>query len=84
MISKLSSHLFWDVDINKINPKIHASFIIERVLKKGNLTDLKLLSKIFDSDQLVSSIKNLKNLDPKSANFAQIYFDIPKNEMLKA
>lgn len=81
LISKLSGHLFWDVEINKINPDIHSSFIIERVLKKGNLEDLNLLSQIFETKKIVSTIKNLNNIDPKSANFAHIYFDIPKNEM---
>lgn len=81
LVSKLSKHLFWDVEVEKINPDIHASFIVERVLKKGNLEDLNLLSNFFSSNQINTIIKNLKNLDPKSANFAHIYFNIPKNEM---
>jgi hypothetical protein len=81
LISKLSKHLFWDVDIEKINIDIHAPFIIERVLNKGTLQDFQLLNRIFSSDETISTVKNLKNLDPKTANFAHIYFDIPKNEM---
>jgi hypothetical protein len=81
LVSKLSKHLFWDVEVEKINPDTHASFIVERVLKKGTLQDFGLLNQIFSSDQTISTVKNLKNLDPKSANFAHIYFNIPKNEM---
>jgi len=81
LVSKLSKHLFWDVEVEKLNPDIHASFIVERVLKKGTLQDFSLLNQIFSSEQTISIIKNLKNLDPKTANFAHIYFDIPKNEM---
>ncbi|WMN11296.1 hypothetical protein QYS49_37870 [Marivirga salinae] len=82
LVSKFSGHLFWDVEIEKINSDKHAPFLIERVLKKGNLEDLNLLSQIFETKKIVSIVKELKNLDPKSANFAHIYFDIPKNEMI--
>ncbi|SMG37514.1 hypothetical protein SAMN05661096_02459 [Marivirga sericea] len=81
LLSKLSKHLFWDVEVEKINPDTHASFIIERVLKKGTLQDFNVLNQIFSSEQTISIVKNLKHLDPKTANFAHIYFDIPKNEM---
>lgn len=81
LVAKLSKHLFWDVEVDKINPDTHASFIIERVLKKGTLQDFNVLNQIFGSKKTISTVKNLKNLDPKTANFAHIYFNIPKNEM---
>ena len=38
-IQKLSPHLFWDVDVNKISWDDHKIFIVQRILEYGLLSD---------------------------------------------
>ena len=38
-ISLLSRHLFWDMDVNKVNLDTCPAQIIQRVLEYGNLKD---------------------------------------------
>ena len=42
-LQQLSPHLFWDVDIDKVEIDQHAKFIIRRVTDRGTLTDVKAL-----------------------------------------
>lgn len=42
-ISKLSPHLFWDIDISKADMDTCPAQIIQRVLEYGNLEDWHLI-----------------------------------------
>lgn len=43
MLSKLSNHIFWDVNKEDVNPEDHACWLIERVVTHGTLDDWKLI-----------------------------------------
>lgn len=47
-ISLLSRHLFWDMDVNKVNLDTCPAQIIQRVLEYGNLKDWQLIYHIMD------------------------------------
>jgi len=42
-LQDLSGHLFWDIDFQNIDVQKHQTMIIERVMTRGNLKDLKIL-----------------------------------------
>ncbi|NJN77776.1 MAG: hypothetical protein HC803_05130 [Saprospiraceae bacterium] len=44
-VHNLSPHLFWDVDVNEVDLDNHAAFILERVMRYGQLSDWILIKK---------------------------------------
>jgi hypothetical protein len=74
-------NLFWDVDIQKIDIKKNNKFIIERVLVRGGMNDVKKIFSIYGNDKIIAVIKESKNLDKLTHNFCSGYFNIPKQLM---
>lgn len=73
--------LFWDVDIQKMNIEKNKKFIIERVLVRGGMSDVKKIFALYDNDNIISAIKESKHLDKVTHNFCASYFNISKHLM---
>lgn len=65
-ISKMSTHLFWDVDINKVDMDKYPAYVIQRVLEYGRLEDWHLIRSYYGLDKIVSVCKSLRSLDPRA------------------
>ena len=76
-----SQNLFWDADINTIDLKKHATYIIERVITRGLLKDFGKLITYYSKEEIILALKKSKSLDPKSRKFCSWYFNIPLNEL---
>lgn len=76
-ISKLSKHLFWDVDQTKISYPKHKEFLIGRILDYGLLDDWKILYNSVGLDEIAEIAVNLRDLDIKSANLIATLVNIP-------
>lgn len=81
IISQLSPHLFWDVNIATLNWNKHAALIVERVIERGTYKNFKLLEQHFGKPALANIIKKLSYLHPKDIAFVHTYFSIPFNEL---
>jgi hypothetical protein len=79
-VNSFSNYLFWDVDKNEIDLDANKSYVIERVLSHGMLTDWKLLKEIYGLGMIKEVVLNLRHMDKFSLNFCSIYFDVPINE----
>lgn len=79
-LSNLSQHLFWDIDKNKLDSEKHKSLIIERVMNRGNLNDLKILLQTYDNDTIKREIINAGYLDKKTLNWAALFFNLKKSD----
>jgi len=75
-----SSHLFWDVDLEKLDMHENKRIIIERVFTMGDLQDLKLLFLFYSKNEILQELKNTSSLDKKTLNFASFYFNLPKSD----
>ena len=71
-MSNLSSELFWDVPQEKIDPKRHERWLIERVLLRGRWEDWLLIREHYDRVRIRSLSPHLR-LDPKALNFLNLY-----------
>jgi len=80
IVETLSKHLFWDVDISKIDAQKHQKFIIERIVKRGNLKDFRLLLKVFNNEVIIQNIIKIRSLDAKTLVFLSSFFDVDKNK----
>jgi len=62
--------LFWDADASAIDLVKNKRFVIERVLKFGNLADYLWLKQQYAPDEIKEVIaRNRSGLDKKSFNF---------------
>jgi hypothetical protein len=77
---QLSAYLFWDIAISSLDPDLHASYIIDRVLSLGTLEDFRKIKSYYGSEKISSILKELRYLDDKVLHFSSVYFNIPLSE----
>jgi hypothetical protein len=71
-IEQLSPDLFWDVTRAEIDPKKHNRWLIERVVQRGRWEDWEIIRSHYDKQEICGLAEQLR-LDPKSANFLDLY-----------
>ncbi len=76
-----SKSLFWDTDISKVDVFRSKSHIIQRVLVRGGMQDIKKLMKLYSKEDIIEAVKKSRELDKLTHNFCSNYFHIPKEEM---
>jgi len=77
---KLNNSLFWDVDPKSLNLDVHARFIIERVITRGNIGDWIMLITLLGKERIRDEVVTIRSLDPKTVNYLSLYFSIDKSE----
>ena len=75
-LNTLSSHLFWDVDISKLNVDKSKRLIIERVFLLGTAKEIMLVNKYYGVIEVVYVLKCINYIDPKTLNFVSKLFNI--------
>ena len=81
-ISKLSPHLFWDVNRNNIEFEKNKKFIIQRVLEYGFMSDWQIIYSYYGIDNIASTAATIKDLDGKSIAFIALLSKTPKEKFL--
>ncbi len=76
-IKDLSNHLFWDVDIHKIDFDKNKKLIIQRTLDYGLLSDWKIIFDYYGIKEIAKTAISLKDLDKKSASLISLLSGIP-------
>ena len=80
ILNGLSPTLFWDVDISKIDPVKNASYIVERVLSRGNWDEFKKLIDHYGKEKVAHYATQLRYMDKIVLAFCVTYFKIPKEK----
>lgn len=75
-----ANDLFWDIDFSKLNYSKNASFIIKRVLDRGNVKTVNWLLKKFTKNEIKKTILTSRDISQKTAN---LWADIYKLNKLK-
>jgi len=78
VINGLSSYLFWDRDMHKLDLINDKELILERVFSRGMENDEKLVFVMYDKEVIKETVLNIKNFDKKTLNYLSIIFQIPK------
>ncbi len=76
----LPSELFWDVDVSQLDAFQHSSYIIERILSRGNWTDFKNLLAFYGHSYIAKRIVRFRYMDSLIFSFCVVYFKIPKHK----
>lgn len=79
-ITKLSPHLFWDIDMEKADMDTCPAQIIQRVLEYGTLEDWYLIRAYYGLDKIVSVCKTLRTLDPRALSYICCISNTSKEE----
>ncbi|HUH17986.1 DUF6922 domain-containing protein [Albibacterium sp.] len=77
VLSKFSSHLFWDVNRNSLDINRSRRLIVHRVLDYGLLKDWQLLVKVYGIKDISEISSTIKDLDIKSAAFVSLLSKTP-------
>jgi hypothetical protein len=79
-LSKLSGYLFWDCNIDKLDPKIDINLVLERVFTRGTENDEKEVFNYYGQNKIKNTILNIKYLDKKTLNYLSIILCIPRED----
>jgi len=80
ILSKLSGYLFWDCNINLLDPNIDRNLILERVFSRGTENDERKVLNYYGTNLIKNTILDIKYLDKKTLNYLSIVFSIPKEK----
>ncbi len=67
--------LFWDVDINRLNPERDWYFIIERIVEYGDLEEIDWLKRNYPPERLRYVMTTSRILSKKTLNFLRLLID---------
>jgi len=80
ILSKLSDYLFWDYNIDLLDPNIDRNLILERVFSRGTENDEREVLNYYGTNLIKKTILDIKYLDKKTLNYLSIFFSIPKEK----
>jgi hypothetical protein len=78
--NEFSSHLFWDIEADKLDWQEHARFIIGRVLDYGTLADWRVIKTHYGLSQIVVQAMQLRSLTKRSASFVAALAHVPQEQ----
>ena len=81
-IEQFSPHLFWDVDVNKVDINRNRRWLVNRVLEYGLINDWKLIVKLYGLNEIVQIAMKIKSLDYKAASLIATLANEPKEKFL--
>ncbi|MCB9232087.1 MAG: hypothetical protein H6581_10510 [Bacteroidia bacterium] len=77
---KLSRHLFWDTDPDKVDFEKNARQVIERVLTRGTLPEVRQIQEYYGHDRILKEMMGARYLDRRTLNFLSTIYHVPKEE----
>jgi hypothetical protein len=80
ILPKLSKHLFWDYDIDRLDPDIDKKLILERVFSRGTENDEREALNYYGKEVVKNTVSAIKYFDKKTLNYLSVVFDIPKEK----
>lgn len=78
--SRLSAHLFWDINPNEYDVDKYPEWTIQRVLEYGALSDWQVLKNYFGIERIAKSCMKLRTLDPKALAYVCLLSNTKKED----
>lgn len=72
-----SSYLFWDVDKTQLDIDRSKTYIIDRVLSHGMLSDWYIIKELYGLETIRDIVLKMRHLDKSVLYFCAAYFDEP-------
>ena len=77
LVSQLSPHLFWDVDVATVDAEKNKAFLIQRVLEYGFIQDWNLLKQAYGVTTISKTAQEFRSLEPGALAFISIISNVP-------
>jgi hypothetical protein len=77
ILKSINPNYFWDVDFSMLDPLKSKRLIIERLFVLGTSREIAQIIEFYGSDVVLSELKKLQYLDPKTLNFVSLFFNTP-------
>ena len=74
-----SVNLFWDADSSQLDLQRNKKYVVQRVLERGSIDDLRLAFEIYGMSGVVATAKTLRTLEPKALSFVACIANEPKD-----
>ena len=78
LVRHLSKRLFWDVSIESIEENTHKRFIVQRVLERGGVKDIRQLISHYSLSVVAEEAREIRSLDPITLSFASCLINEPE------
>ena len=76
----LSSYIFWDVDVEKLDIEKDKDFIIRRIAVYGRDNDIKLMFTIYKKNVIKKILKKADNLNPCTVSYFGLILSIREKD----
>jgi len=73
----LRSAILWSYDFEKFDFDRSYQVAIENVLSRGNWHEYLAVIRYYGTEKVIEAAKYSRILDPKSVNFASVFFNVP-------
>jgi hypothetical protein len=80
LLRNLSHYLFWDCNVDMLDPDVDVKLILERVFTRGSENDEKEIFSYYGKETIKNTILEINYLDRKTLNYLSIIFDISKEQ----
>jgi hypothetical protein len=81
MIPQSLQPLFWDVDVERLDPGAWPEYTIFRILEYGDEDAVAWMRRLFSEAQIIQIIRNERRLSPRSANFWALVYGISERDV---
>lgn len=78
LVRMLSKRLFWDVPIESLEDDVHKRFIVQRVLERGGINDIRLMMNHYSLSVVAEEAMEIRSLDPITLAFASCLINEPE------
>ena len=82
LLPELSSFIFWDLDVSKLDARKDKEYIIKRIAVYGRDNDIKLMFKLYGKHVIKRVLKNADWLNPGTVAYFGLILNI-KEEHFK-
>ena len=76
ILFRFSPHLFWDVDISKLDVRKDKNYIIERVMNYGLENDEIILYKLYSFRIIKKTVTNISTLNQRTISYLNMVFNL--------
>ncbi len=73
--------MFWDPDKRTVDPRVHRSYVIRRVMDSGDPDDVRWMLATYSDGEFIDVVKKGRGLSRKSGYLGGNYYRVPKKEI---
>ncbi len=78
--AQFSKNLFWDINLKDLDLEAHKAYVVGRVLDRGQMSDWKLLKRIYGLEEIKNIAMRLRIMMPESLAFISVITHTPEVE----